>query len=430
MDRSVWWRLLFPGLAMSLGWGLRGQFGHPMGAAIAGALVVLAICLLLEREDLSYGLIVAFGAVGVGFGGQETYAQTVGFVSQAPWNLPLGYLGLTIKGALWGLLGGAAIGIAFRRERFSLRDIAIGAALMIAGTWLGWKLVNEPKRIYFSIDRPEAWAGFVLGGLLLAGYTSWRGRTSMPWRFAGWGALGAGIGFPLGAWLMTLGAESPWTGRWYDWWKVMECTLGLVFGFGLGYGAWRYRNSLPEGRGSEGGSALRSLLLGVLVVSAAIAVYYTRGVHPRFPFTFLGAGLLVVAFASEQLAWHIGVTMVYCATAVNVAVYWLREQKIFDPTLIWLLVVATTLPIAWWVARQARNDRRTVCTAFLLLVWTTTLLSHLKMLVHAKPLLASAFVVEVIFTVMAAALTWMALKAQAPQTPDSGPKDSARPGCA
>lgn len=97
MNRSVWWRLLFPGLAMSLGWGLRGQ---------------------------------------------ETYAQTVGFVSQAPWNLPLGYLGLTIKGALWGLLGGAAIGIAFRRERLSLRDIAIGAALMIAATWLGWMLVH------------------------------------------------------------------------------------------------------------------------------------------------------------------------------------------------------------------------------------------------------------------------------------------------
>jgi hypothetical protein len=50
-----------------------------MGAAIAGALVVLAICLLLEREDFSYGLVVAFGAVGVGFGGQETYGQTVGF---------------------------------------------------------------------------------------------------------------------------------------------------------------------------------------------------------------------------------------------------------------------------------------------------------------------------------------------------------------
>jgi len=429
MNRSVWWYLLFPGLAMSLGWGLRGQFGHPMGAAIAGALVVLAICLLLEREDLSYGLMAAFGAVGAGFGGQETYGQTVGLVSQAPWNLPLGYLGLAIKGGLWGLLGGAAIGIAFRRQRFLWRDIVIGAALMIAGTWLGWKLVNEPKRVYFSIDRAEAWAGFILGGLLLAGYASWRGSTRMPWRFAGWGALGAGAGFPLGAWLMTLGMQSPFTGRWYDWWKLMECTLGLLFGLGLGYCSWRYRNSVPDGRGSEAGSGWRSLLLGVLVVSAAIAVYYTRGVHPRFPFTFLGAGLLVAAFASEQLAWHIGVTMVYGATAVNVAVYWLGEQKIFDPTVVWLLVIATTLPIAWWVARRARNDRRSVRTAFLTLVWTTTLLSHLKMLVNARVLLGSAFVVEVIFTVMAVALTWMALKARAPQTPDSGPRDSARSRC-
>jgi hypothetical protein len=396
---------------MSLGWGLRGQFGHPMGAAIAGALVVLAICLLLEREDFSYGLVVAFGAVGVGFGGQETYGQTVGLVSHAPLNLPLGYAGLAMKGALWGLLGGAAIGIAFRRTRFLWRDLAIGSALMIAGTWLGWKLINEPKRVYFSINRAEAWAGFILGGVLLAGYTSWRGRTSMPWRFAAWGALGAGIGFPLGAWLMTLGMQSPWTGRWYDWWKVMECTLGLLFGFGLGYCAWRYRSGLPDGRGSESGSSSRSLLLGVVVVASAIAIYYTRGVHPRFPFTFLGAGLLVIAFASEQLAWHIGVTMVYCATAVNVAVYWLREQKIFEPAVVWPLVIVTTLSIAWWVARYVRNDRRSVRTAFLLLVWTTTLLSHLKMLVHSNALWGSALVVEAIFTVMALALTWMALEA-------------------
>jgi hypothetical protein len=428
MDRSAWWFLLFPGLAMSLGWGLRGQFGHPLGAAIAGALVVLAICLLLDRDDLSYGLIAAFGAVGVGFGGQETYAQTVAFVSHAPWNPPLGYVGLAVKGAMWGLLGGAAIGIAFHRERFRWRDIAIAAVLMIAGTWLGWKLLNEPKRIYFSLDRPEAWAGFILGGLLLGGYAGFSGGTRLPWRFAAWGALGAGAGFPFGAWLMTLGMQSPWNNRWCDWWKLMECTLGLVFGFGLGFCAYLYRQRLEGGAARGGFSTTVNLLLGVLVTAAAIGVYYTRGIHPRFPFTFLGAALLVVAFASEQVAWHVGITMVYSATTVNVAVYWLREQKIFDPAMVWVLVAATSLPIAWWVARYGRNDRRTLRTAFLILVWTTTLLSHLKMLLNSRVVNASeeavraaggrwsynletwgsTFVIEVIFTLMAITLTWMA----------------------
>jgi hypothetical protein len=415
-SHSLWWYVVFPGLAMSLGWGLRGNFGHPMGAAIAGALVVMAICLLLEREDFSYGLVVAFGAVGVGFGGQETYGQTVGFVARAPYQAALGYTGLAVKGALWGLLGGACIGIALRRERFTWKDISVGVGLMIAGTWAGWRLVHEPPRVNFSINRPEVWAGFILGGLLLAGWASWRGRTSMPWRFAGWGALGAGVGFPLGAGLMAGGLGLGWRGPWYDWWKLMEMTLGLLFGVGLGCCAWLNRGRLAQGRAPAVNAA--RLVWGVAISVAAVGLYYWEGLHPRFPFTLLGGALLIVAFGLERLAWHIGVTMVCCATAANVARHWLGNQKIFEPIVVWTLVALTTAAAAWWVARAARDDKTTVRGAFLALMWSTVLLSQFKTLLSARALRpeagagiaqawGGALPVAAVFTVMAAALTWM-----------------------
>ena len=69
----AWLWYLFPAVAMSLGWGLRGTIGGgPLGAMIPGAMIGLALCLLLGREK-NAGFVAGFAAIGVGFGGQETY---------------------------------------------------------------------------------------------------------------------------------------------------------------------------------------------------------------------------------------------------------------------------------------------------------------------------------------------------------------------
>lgn len=139
--RPAWLWLVFPAVTMSLGWGLRGFIGGgPLGAMIPGVMVGLALCILLEREA-DAALVGAFAAVGVGFGGQETYGQTVG-LSFKPETFAWAITGFAIKGAAWGLLGGAAIGIAFTRERYRNRDLIGGFLLMILGTWAGWKLIN------------------------------------------------------------------------------------------------------------------------------------------------------------------------------------------------------------------------------------------------------------------------------------------------
>jgi hypothetical protein len=43
--------LFLVGLSLSIGWGIRGQFGHESGAWIPGALAAIAVCLLSQRDD-------------------------------------------------------------------------------------------------------------------------------------------------------------------------------------------------------------------------------------------------------------------------------------------------------------------------------------------------------------------------------------------
>jgi len=58
-------------LSLSIGWGIRGNFGHESGAMIAGVLASIAACLMSGRSD--WRRRVAFfalcGGLGFGFGG-------------------------------------------------------------------------------------------------------------------------------------------------------------------------------------------------------------------------------------------------------------------------------------------------------------------------------------------------------------------------
>ena len=202
--RPLWHWCLLGAIAMSLGWGLRGSIGGgSLGAMIPGAMIGLVLCLLLNRHS-DAALIAAFAAIGVGFGGQETYGQTVG-LSLQPETFWWAILGFVIKGAVWGLLGGAFIGIALDRHRYTTAQLLAGFGIMVLGTWLGWQYLNSPKLIYFSnrFDRPreELWAGLWLGGLLLLAWL----RSRVPSLFALYGAIGGGIGFGVGASLQPTG---------------------------------------------------------------------------------------------------------------------------------------------------------------------------------------------------------------------------------
>ncbi len=399
--------LLFPALAMSLGWGLRGFIGGgPLGAMIPGALVALALCLLLERDGDDAGRVAAWGAIGVGFGGQMTYGQTIGLAFQ-PDTAWWGLLGLALKGAIWGLLGGAVIGLVLDRDSVPTQRLRNGLALMVLATYAGWKLLNEPKLVYFSnrLDRPrpEIWFGLMLGAVALLVVA----RNPVARRFALYGAVGGGFGFGVGGWIQVLGrsyAPTPWVG----WWKVMELFFGFWFGWALGACARRHRELL---RKSVPGPSITS---PVAVALVALALWAIPHVPSRFAYTIVGAALMALALESAAVAWQLAITMTYCAFSID----YLRSRPPDAAPWLWLGVGVTTAAMAWCVSR-----RGAALTMFLALLWTANVNSYLKSFTSGW-VWNGHTLVEIAFTMLGVACTWLALRIS--EQPLSLPGSTAR----
>ncbi len=395
--------LLFPAIAMSLGWGLRGYIGGgPLGAMIPGAMVALAICLLLGRKREANGIAAAFGAIGVGFGGQMTYGQTIGLTIQ-PDTAAWGLLGLTLKGAIWGLLGGAIIGTGLQRE-IPPRRLRLAILALVAACALGWKLINEPKLIYFSDPinkpRPEIWAGLLLAALAFLFVM----HAKITWDFAWIACLGGGAGFGLGGWINAWGrtghVQTP-----IDWWKVMEFTFGLLFGAALGFAAWRNRKAIANEPSIDTPKWWWWMLIPLVPI--CIAAEERSGF--RFTYTIVGAVLLPLVAANMRFAWQIAITMTCTAFAVDFAQ---SRASWPEQTLLWACVAAVSLATGWFADRK----RDCVFAMFLFLTWVAVFDSHLKAWLPPFEWSSKAWAhahVEIAFTVMAAICTWFAVRLRA-----------------
>src|SRR5712671_7442827 len=108
--RSTWLLVLLTALSLSIGWGIRGNFGHEYGAMIPGALAAMAAVLLSGREDwwrrIAY--FAFFGALGWSFGGSISYMWVIGYTHSGHFPSQLyGFACLFLIGFEWGALGGA-----------------------------------------------------------------------------------------------------------------------------------------------------------------------------------------------------------------------------------------------------------------------------------------------------------------------------------
>jgi len=410
--RPLWYWCVLGTVAMSLGWGLRGSIGGgSLGAMIPGAMIGLVLCLLLDRHS-DAGLIAAFAAIGVGFGGQETYGQTVG-LSLQPETFWWAILGFVVKGAAWGLLGGAFIGIALDRQRHATAQLLAGFTVMVLGTWLGWLYLNSPKLIYFSnrLDRPreELWAGLWLGGLLLLACL----RSRVPSLFALYGAIGGGIGFGVGASLQPLGG-AVWAGMPLGWWKAMELTFGGLLGLAYVLCAWRLRSHLagarstacPERASSEGrveGAAAGPPLpraFFAAIVAIGLAVVSSQYVPARFDYTIAATVLAGLLLFSESLAWQTAIT----ATCAAFGWDFLDYQTFAPRPLAWTLLVALTAVVVVIVARLPRPR-----TMLLLVTWLAVA-SAFRYLLPPSGVGREVVTMLTVFVFMALALSLMLLR--------------------
>lgn len=112
--------VVLAGAAMSLGWGIRGDYGHEAGAMIPGALVGLAVCLASGREDWwrRAGIMGLCGAVGWAFGGQMSYGRVIGYTaSSSLLDVFYGYASLLLIGGLWAGVGAAILTLSVTASR-------------------------------------------------------------------------------------------------------------------------------------------------------------------------------------------------------------------------------------------------------------------------------------------------------------------------
>lgn len=379
---------------MMLGWGLRGFIGGgPFGAMIPGAMVMLALGVLYPRRD--WTMLAAFGAVGVGFGGEMTYGQTVGFIVKAE-TFWWGFLGLGLKGAIWGALAGAVIAMGFTPRT---RLVACGAAAMIVGTWAGWKLINEPKLIYFSnlLDRPRAeiWAGFLLAAVALAKVV---GPMAQRWAMVCF--VGGFIGFGVGGAIQGLGRIfTPELNL--HWWKYMEFFFGLSFGWAL---AWCLAHTaLPAEDSAESAAPAWWVEMGGAVLMAVALFTTAWQLDVRFAYLVAGSLLLVGVTRAPWLAKHVAYSVTFAAVALDLARYWSKEYQRGPAEPAYAVAVAAALGFAWMVRRWDGEPGRMLN----LLMWACVGDAVIKFAIHPNGVANVVDHVAAGFVLMAVAVSWM-----------------------
>ena len=391
-----------------------------------------------------------------------TYGQTIGHIVGAE-TFYWGLSGLTLKGAVWGLLGGAMIGAGLIYQPSRRKEISLALCVMIAASIVGWKLINDPKVIYFSnrLDRPrdESWAGLLFGALALLGYLELRlGHTiaRVPLRFALCGALAGGIGFGGGGTLMAIGRTLPVDQRWYPWWKFMEFSFGFCFGAGLGLCLLFSRKYIEPSQETASATerrqvpaTYRQMLFSVLMILFAFGAWWAckhmivsvvpdvfggalqRSVDVLMGYPSLGVALVFLAIAVRTLCWQTAIVVTYCAAAMDLIEDMHPENGIeVSPALLWTFVILTTLAVSFLVDRCERNDRDCVTRNFLLVIWACMFIAYLKVIIRPEfiapvegavrdaggllpyiiNVLAGGIVVHAIFTAEALLLTWILLR--------------------
>ncbi|MFC1715409.1 hypothetical protein ACFL6S_17200 [Candidatus Poribacteria bacterium] len=141
----TWQMALLGALSLSLGWGIRGNFGHELGAAIPGALAAMAVVLVSGRADwwpriAYFGM---FGALGWAFGGSMSYMHVVSYThSGHSGSVLYGFANLFVIGFLWAAMGGAgtALPAILSSEHLNLFFVPIIAI------FIGWVLQNAIVR--------------------------------------------------------------------------------------------------------------------------------------------------------------------------------------------------------------------------------------------------------------------------------------------
>jgi hypothetical protein len=229
--------LIIVGMTLGTTWAIRGQFGHEQGAAWAGAVGAISILLIAKRQDWYSKLFKATlaAAIGWGLGGMMSYGQIVGYGRGSDFlNVHYGLLMLFVIGGLYGFIGGGLFGLTLTDSKTNKVKWPLLLVGMTAGGIITYFFLVMQWDWLMTPPRDESWAA-CLG---MAFFMIWfliHHKYNSALRVAVFSGLGAGFGFAFGNFLFVLGnvAEIP-----FNFWNVMEYSLGFFGGLGMAYGTF------------------------------------------------------------------------------------------------------------------------------------------------------------------------------------------------
>jgi hypothetical protein len=232
-------RSLFVALAVGLGWGIRGDFGHVVGAMFPGACLGLGFAYVSGQRSVFRWMPVIAGlsALAIGVGGTMSYGILHGYAqSDTPLNYSYGFLTLFLQGSAWGTFAGALIGLVLERQAVRTAEWLCWLGSIFLGGWLTAFVVVVA--LDFDINPPRnnssiAFMGAALAQILWLAYS---GRTN-GLRGAVLGYVGFGLGMAggrlLGNIANTLQDPLHFT---INHWNVMETSCGAIGGFVFTFG--------------------------------------------------------------------------------------------------------------------------------------------------------------------------------------------------
>jgi len=226
--------LLFTAIILGLAWAARGSFGHEQGAAWAGAMGTLALLAVTQREDWlkKAPVLMALGGIGWGVGGMMSYGVVLAYAAgNDVVNIYYGLSSIALLGALYGFIGGGFFALGIESTDDHKPNWAALITEMFVGGLIVWGFFIYQLEWFMTPPRSELWAG-VLGAAAALAWHLYRNGFHKALRVAGFTALGAGLGFSFGNFMLVVGRNMGWS---YGWWNVMEFLIGFLGGLGMAY---------------------------------------------------------------------------------------------------------------------------------------------------------------------------------------------------